>query len=304
MNVQPFTTGIKKELWEFHKILMWLPIIVGGFIVFLPMLLFWELEDYQWQRILIELREIASINITEYEAEQIRESSFAGIAGLFMPFIAISFLVQLYYFTSCLFDERRDLSVYFWRSLPVSDASSIAIKLLTGGIVIPVIFMLVATITLFVAIIIGLLFSVFLANGYSISLWEVWGNISVVPSLLKIWISLLPYFLWMLPVYAWFMLASMYAKKAPFLWAVMPVALLVVIELSTVAFFNLNSYMLLPILGHYFEVTSILISQHYNTSGDSTLLPFYVLMDKVSITGLLVAAAFLYLTYWLRGNRH
>lgn len=303
MNIQPFSAGIKKELWEFHKILMWLPIIVGALIIALPLLQFWSLEDYQWQRILIELREISNINISEYEAEQIRESSFAGIAGLFLPFIAISFIVQLYYFTSCLFDERRDLSVYFWRSLPVSDASAIAIKLLTGGIVIPVIFMLVATITLVVAIIVGLLFSVFLANGYSISLWEVWGNISVVPSLVKIWINLLPYFLWMLPVYAWFMLASMYAKKAPFLWAIMPVALLIVIEATTVEFFNLNSYIFLPILGHYFEVTSILISQHYNADSDATMLPFYVLMDKISIVGLLVSAALLSLTYWLRVNR-
>lgn len=303
MNIQPFSAGIKKELWEFHKILMWLPIIVGALIIALPLLQFWSLEDYQWQRILIELREISNINISEYEAEQIRESSFAGIAGLFLPFIAISFIVQLYYFTSCLFDERRDLSVYFWRSLPVSDASAIAIKLLTGGIVIPVIFMLVATITLVVAIIVGLLFSVFLANGYSISLWEVWGNISVVPSLVKIWINLLPYFLWMLPVYAWFMLASMYAKKAPFLWAIMPVALLIVIEATTVEFFNLNSYIFLPILGHYFEVTSILISQHYNADSDATMLPFYVLMDKISVVGLLVAAALLYITYWLRVNR-
>ena len=304
MNIQPFTAGIKKELWEFHKILLWLPIIVGSLIVVLPLLQYWALEDYQWQRILIELQEISNITITAYEAEQIRQSSFAGIAGLFLPFIAISFIVQLYYFTSCLFDERRDLSVYFWRSLPVSDASAIGIKLLTGGIIIPVIFMLVATITLVVILIIGLVFSVILASGSNISLWQVWGSISVIPSLVKVWISLLPYFLWMLPIYAWFMLASMFARKAPFLWAVMPIALLAVIEVTTVEFFNLNSYLLLPILGHYFEVTSILISQHYSTVSDSTMVPFYVLVDKISIAGLLVSVVLLYLTYWLRVNRH
>lgn len=303
MNTQLFTAGVKKELWEFHKILFWLPIIIAAMAVCLPLLQYFTLEDYQWDAILRALNEVASHTLTESDIKQISESSFAAIAGLFLPFVAISVIVQLYYFTSCLFDERRDLSVYFWRSLPVSDAATIGTKLFTGGLVIPLVFMAVATITLVVWVIIALVISVMLASSYSISLWEVWGHVTVASSLVKVWINLLPYFLWMLPVYTWFMLASMFARKAPFLWAVVPVAALMVVDGVLVEFFNLDSYFIVPILGEYFAVSDDLLASHYDRIGDVTMLPFNVLLDKVSLVGLVAAGVMLYATYWLRVNR-
>lgn len=303
MNIQLFTAGIKKELWEFHKILLWLPIIIGAMAVALPLLQYFTLEEYQWNGILRFLGELSSESLTEYHIEQIAESSFAAIAGLFIPFVGISLIVQLYYFTSCLFDERRDLSVYFWRSLPVSDAATIGTKLLTGGLVIPVIFMVVASITLVAWIIIALVISVMLASSYSISLWEIWGHVTVLSSLAKIWINLLPYFLWMLPLYTWFMLASMFARKAPFLWAVVPVAALAIMDGIFMEFYNLNSFFILPVLGGYFTISDHVIANHYSQIKDVTMLPFHVLVDKISIFGVAAAAAMLYLTYWLRVNR-
>ncbi len=302
MNIQPYIAGFKKETWEFRKILMWLPIVMAALVVFLPLLQYWTLEEYQWNKIISALSGVSEHTFSEHDISQIKESSFGVIAAIFVPFIAISFIVQLYYLTACLFDERRDLSVYFWRSLPVSDASSVATKLLTGGLLIPIIFMLAATVTLVALIVIGLIISVILASSYSISLWEVWGHISILPNVMKVWISLLPHFLWMLPVYAWFMLASMFAKKAPFLWAVVPIAALVVIDLIAMQMFKFNSYFVIPIIGGYFEITPELLNQHY-TEGDVSLMPFMVMMDKVSISGLALAGVMLYLTYWLRVNR-
>ena len=303
MNTQLFTAGIKKELWEFRKVLVWLPIIIAALAISLPILQFFRLEEYQWNNILRALTHLSELSFTEADITQISESSFAGIAGLFLPFIGISLIVQLYYFTSCLFDERRDLSVYFWRSLPVSDAATIGTKLLTGGIVIPVIFMLVATLTLLAWIVIGLAMSVLLASSYSISLWEVWGHVTVISSLVKIWINLLPYFLWMLPIYTWFMLASMVAKKAPFLWAVVPVVALTIIDGVLVEFYHLDSFFIRPVLAGYFTISDDSIATHFEQVQDVTMLPFHVLVDKVNILGVMAASAMLYLTYWLRVNR-
>lgn len=303
MNTQIFTAGIKKELWEFNKILFWLPVIVGALAVFLPLLQYITLEEYQWNNILRKLNELSELVLSERDIEEIGVSSFAAVAGLFVPFIAISLIVQLYYFTSCLFDERRDLSVYFWRSLPVSDAATIGTKLLTGGLIIPLIFMAVATLTLIAWVIIALVISVMLASSYSISLWEIWGHVTVISSLAKVWINLLPYFLWMLPVYAWFMLASMFARKAPFLWAVVPVAALAIMDAVFVQFFKLDSFIIAPVLFEYFAITDNSIASNYEALNDVTMLPFHVLMDKVSIFGLLAAGVMLFATYWLRVNR-
>lgn len=303
MNIKPYTAGVKKELWEFHKILLWLPIIIGGLAVALPLLQLVTLEEYQWGNILHQLNEISVHTLSEYEIEKIGESSFAAIAGLFIPFIAISLIVQLYYFTSCLSDERRDLSVYFWRSLPVSDAATVGTKLLTGGLIIPAIFMAVATLTLLAWVVIALVISVVLAGGYNISLWEVWGHVAVISSLAKVWINLLPYFLWMLPVYTWFMLASMFARKAPFLWAVIPVAALVIIDLISVEFLNLDSHLIAPVLAEYITISDSMVKDNYALAGDVSMLPFHVLLDKINIFAILAAGVMLYVTYWLRVNR-
>lgn len=303
MNIQLFTAGIKKELWEFRKVLLWLPIVIAALAIVLPVFQLFRLEDHQWNNILRALTHLSELSFSEHDLNKISESSFAGVAGLFIPFIAISLIVQLYYLTSCLFDERRDLSVYFWRSLPVSDAATIGTKLLTGGLVIPIIFMIVASITLVTWVLIGLVISVILASSYSISLWEVWGHITVISSLAKIWINLLPCFLWLLPLYTWFMLASMFARKAPFLWAVVPVAVLAIMDGIFIQFYHLDSFFIHPVIGGYFTITDSSIASNFAEVRDVTMLPFYVLLDKVSAIGVAAAAAMLYLTYWLRVNR-
>lgn len=303
MNVKAYTAGIKKELWEFHNILFWLPIIVAAIFVAFPFIQYWTIEEYQINNIMGGLQSLSGQSLTGVDQDVFANMSFAAISSVIVPFITVSFVVQLYYFTTCLFDERRDLSVYFWRSLPVSDATTVSLKVITGGLVIPAIFLAAATITVLVLLVMALIVTAVLHVGFDISLWAVWGNVSVVSSLVKIWITLLPAFLWLLPVYVWFMLASMFAKKAPFLWAVLPVFILLVIEAIMVNVFNLSSLTILPAIGAYLELSPELVHQYSAATTDKTMLPFWLLVDKVNIAALAVAAVIIYLTYWLRVNR-
>lgn len=299
MNISVLKMSIRKELWEFKKLLFWVPIIMMALIVMMPVLQFILLEDYQWSRILLSLRDMQdpSINMP------IGQIAFAAMSGLFVPFMIISLLVQLYYFLTCLFDERRDLSIYFWRSMPVSDALTVGVKLLTGSFVIPAVFLLAATGALVLTLILAVIACIFLAVGYDISIWHVWGHLDIFSSLALVWVNIIPLVLWLFPVFAWLMLASMFANKAPFLWAILPVVVVILLEVFVVNYFGLSTAYFSQTLMNYFGITEHGISLVYTNTGAAELMPFNILMSKVSVAGLLIGTGLMYITYWLRANR-
>lgn len=303
MNTIALKANVKKELWEFHKVLLWLPVVITSLILLMILVQYVALEQHQADNIMQALTHLSNLNAEEFNFDKIQEVSFGVSSGLFVPFLVIAGVVQFYYFTSCLFDERRDLSVYFWRSLPVSDATTIGVKLFTGALVIPAIFMLAASALLFILLIVALIVTVVLSVGSDISLWHIWGSLPILSNITKVWISLLPYTLWLLPLYAWVMLASMFAGKAPFLWAVIPVVLLVIIESMFGHMFHFFSPVIAPALLNYFAIDNNLIQQNAMQLQDVSLLPFSVLTDKVSLIGLVISAVLLYGVYWLRTNR-
>lgn len=299
MNYLSVLTSFRKELWEFRKTLFWVPLIIAIIMIATPLLKFMLMEDYQLSRIFDNLAKVDNLeNVQEFT-----HFFLAGIMGVFVPFLMVSLVIQLYYFISCLFDERRDLSVYFWRSLPVPDSLTIGVKLLTGAIIVPGIFMLAASFVVLIFLLLGLCISGVLAVGYDISLWAIWSNAEIVTNLASVWLNLLPYALWMFPVFAWLMLASMFANRAPFLWAILPVVVLLLIESYLVEYFNLDNRFLLTILRDYFEFGQEMLPQDISTAESPKLVLFSVIASKISLIATLIGAGLIYLTYWLRVNR-
>jgi ABC-2 type transport system permease protein len=299
MNISLFTMSIKKELWEFNKLLFWVPVIIIIMMAAAPILQMMLIEDYQLNGLLDLLGRVQH----EETLENLARASFAAISGLFMPFMMVALLVQLYYFLVCLFDERRDMSVYFWRSMPVSDVSAIGSKLLTGALVIPGVFMIAATVTLLFAVVLAFIACIVLSIGYDISLWHLWSGLDLFSNLALVWLSLIPFVLWLFPLFAWLMLMSMFANKAPFLWAILPIVMLVLVEAFVVHYFDLNSSFFIQILTDYFGINEGTVRDNFTNEGAMRLMPLKVLMSKVSIFAIAVGAGLMYLTYWLRVNR-
>lgn len=299
MNISLLTMSVKKEVWEFNKLLFWVPVIIIAMMVAAPLLQMVLIEEYQWRGLLDFLAQLQHQTIDE----GLTRVSFAAIQGLFMPFMVVALLIQLYYFLVCLFDERRDLSIYFWRSMPISDAVTIGTKLFTGAVIIPGIFMLAATLTLFIAAILAFIFCIVLSAGFDISLWHIWGGLDIFSNVALVWLSLVPFVLWLFPLFAWLMLMSMFANKAPFLWAVLPVIMLVLVEAFVVHYFDLNSSFFIQILTDYFGINNDTLRDNFTHEGAMRLMPIKVLMSKVSIIAIAGGAGLMYLTYWLRANR-
>ncbi len=299
MNLSLLTMSVKKELWEFNKLLFWVPIIIIAMMVAAPLLQLMIIEDYQWNGIIDGLTRLQNQEVTQ----ELARVSFAAISGLFMPFMMVALLIQLYYFLVCLFDERRDMSIYFWRSMPVSDATAISTKLLTGALVIPGIFMLAATVTLVLALVLAFIGCIALSIGYDISIWHVWGSLELFTNVSLVWLSLIPFVLWLFPLFAWLMLMSMFANKAPFLWALLPIIILVLVEAFVVHYFDLNSSFFIQILTDYFGINEDTLQNNFNHEANMRLMPIKVLMSKISVVAIAVGAGLMYLTYWLRVNR-
>jgi ABC-2 type transport system permease protein len=301
MNTQVLATSIKRELWEFSNILKWVPILMVALVILIPTLVFME-SSATFSEIFQELAKFPE-KLTSANIEMLPKMFFVSILALFSPFVAVALIIQLYYFTACLFDERRDLSIMFWRSLPVSDATTIIAKLITGALAIPAIFLGAATTVLLFLLLLGFLGCIILSIGYDVSLWEFWLNADLISGISLIWLQLLPFALWMLPLFAWLMLASMFAKKAPFLWAILPVAVILLIEGFVVHYFHLSQPFIGSLLLDYFSISHQFVESVQMQDNFDRTVPLQALIAKLDIRYVLVAIGLLYGTYWLRTNK-
>lgn len=289
MNKQVLISSFKKEIWEFNKTLYWVPLIIAILMVVAPGAQLLLLEDFRIDRILAGLNELQH----QKNIEGLENAAMMAMAAISLPFMLIALIVQLYYFTASMYDERRDQSIYFWRSLPVSDATTVGVKLAMGALVIPGIFGLGATLAMLVYLVFFFIGTVVLALGYDISLWHLWAEAGLLYNFGGFWLGLIPLALYLFPVFAWLMLASMYAKKAPFLWAVLPVGALLLVEAFIIEYFHLNQGFLTEMLHNYFNLAKDIPAEKV----------WYPLLYKIEPLAILFGAGLVYLTYWLRVNR-
>ena len=128
-------------------------------------------------------------------------------------------VVSVFYCLDALHSERRDRSILSWKSLPVSDATTVLAKASIPLVVLP----LLTFAIIFAMQWLMLLMSsaVVLASGQSVS--ALWTNLSFLRmSRLMLYHVLTAHALWPAPVYCWLLLVSGWARRATFLWAALP----------------------------------------------------------------------------------
>jgi len=149
---------------------------------------------------------------------------FLGTSWIFIVAIAI---LTIFYCLDSLYAERKDKSILFWRSLPVTDAETVVSKLLTAIVVIPAVMVLGIIVT-------------HLVNLIVVSIWVsmkggdggmlIWGSISLLDNWLAAFIVVIASGIWMSPFVGWFLLVSAYTKRSPLLMAFMPLILIGLLE--------------------------------------------------------------------------
>jgi ABC-2 type transport system permease protein len=129
-------------------------------------------------------------------------------------------LMSIFYCGEALHGERRDRSILFWKSLPVSDVTVVLVKASIPLLILPV---LVSAVTAVMQLLMLLLSSaVLVATGGNVA--TLWAQLPILQmSLLTLYHLLTAHALWPAPVYCWLLLVSGWARRATFLWAALPI---------------------------------------------------------------------------------
>ena len=142
---------------------------------------------------------------------------------LMATFIIIAFI----YCLDALHGERRDRSILFWKSLPVSDLTTVLAKASIPVVILPLFTFAITVVTQWIMAIL----STVVLMGSGLSTATLWNHLP----LFRMWLGLFDHLvafhgLWYAPIYCWLLLVSAWARRAPFLWATLPLLAIGVVE--------------------------------------------------------------------------
>ena len=147
-----------------------------------------------------------------------------NVAAAFL--ILTAFVVAVFYCLEALHSERRDRSILFWKSLPVSDLTTVLSKASIPLLVLPLLTFAVIFATQTIMLLLSS--AMLLGNGPSIAM--LWARLPLFRMSLGLLYALAAMALWLAPLYAWLLLVSGWARRAPFLWAFLPQVAISVVE--------------------------------------------------------------------------
>lgn len=294
-------TLVKREFWEHKGAFLWTPVVIAGVLVALSLITL--VTGRFASHILVDGTGMDFAALAHYfdamtgsEKQAAMQGLLAGIAA---PFHIALFFVVVFYALGCLYDERKDRSILFWRSLPVSDGKTVLAKLATALILAPVLVLAVTLVTQLLFLAIATVF----AWTQGISAWDnVWGPASPWSFWADLLIAHGVHVLWFAPVVAWFMLVSAYVKKAPLL-----VAILVPLGLAWAETWFTRDAWLIKRIGERFADGFYNVSiRHHGNAFEANGGPFQHydaigLLSQTSLwVGLMIAAAFIFAAIALR----
>jgi ABC-2 type transport system permease protein len=136
-------------------------------------------------------------------------------------------IVALIYCLDALYSERRDRSILFWKSLPISDLTTVLAKASIPVAILPLVTFAIIVVTQWIMVLLST--AVLLGSGLgTVTLWH------HLP-LFQMWLGLFDHIvgfhgLWYAPIYCWLLLVSGWARRAPFLWATLPLLAIGIVE--------------------------------------------------------------------------
>src|SRR5437667_10775561 len=140
--------------------------------------------------------------------------------------ILTGFIVGLFYWLDALHGERRDRSILFWKSLPVSDSSTLLSKATIPLVVLPLVTFAIVVGTHMIM----MLWTSLLLISHGMSPASTWTYVPLFRNSFILLYGLAAIALWHAPIYGWALLISGWARRATFLWAVLPLLAIGVLE--------------------------------------------------------------------------
>ena len=197
--------SVRRELWE-NRSLYLAPLAVAALFI----------VGYLISTLRLVSKIHAGLGLNPLQQQKALEQPYTFAAILIM---ATTFIVSFFYCLDALYGERRDRSILFWKSLPVSDLTTVLAKFTIALVVLPLVTFAITVVTWWVTLLLSSL--ILLAGGQSVA--GLWSDLSLFQMSGMLLYHLLAYHsLWWAPIYGWLFLVSAWARRAPILWAVLP----------------------------------------------------------------------------------
>jgi ABC-2 type transport system permease protein len=204
--------SVRRELWENRSIYI-APLAVAGVFLFGFLISLIHLPA--------KTRAALALNAVQQHAIQ---QPYMLAAGLLM---LTGMIVGVFYCLDALHGERRDRSILFWKSLPVSDVTTVLSKASIPLVVLP--FLIVAVTITTNTIMLLASSAVLLGSGLPVA--TVWTEVSWFHlSLMLFYHLVVVHGLWHAPFYGWLLMVSSWARRAAFLWALLPPLAIGIVE--------------------------------------------------------------------------
>jgi ABC-2 type transport system permease protein len=210
--------------------------------------------------------------------------------------MGIALVVGIFYSLDTLYGERRDRSILFWKSMPVSDLTTVLSKLSIPLVIIPVLSYGITLVTQFVMLLLAS--AVLVGSGANIG--AMWTQQSFFHVSLDLFYHMLTvHGLWYAPLYGWLLLVSAAAPRAPFVWAVLPPFVIWGVEKIA---FN-TTYFLSLLKVRLMGPPDPEMAMSKNADFMSTLIPHHFFDQPGLWGGLAVAAVFIAIAVRVRRYR-
>jgi len=212
---------IRRELWE-HRSIWVTPVAIASIVTLgtLTALMFAGEFAHELDVAIFGAQNLAG----DTERRAVLTGFFVGSSWLFLLGLSI---LTIFYALDSLYAERKDKSILFWRSLPVTDAETVISKLVTALIIIP-------------AVAIAAIIATHIVNLIVTSIWVsmkggdagllIWGSVPLLDNWFAPIVVIFCTSVWMSPFLGWFLFVSAYTKRAPLLMAFLPLILVPMVE--------------------------------------------------------------------------
>ena len=215
---------LKREIWE-HRSIYVTPLVIALIVSMMSITGHVAVSAFD-----------QAVDIAILGASNLGETQRASAITVLMVSISVLFILAMwvltiFYTLDSLYAERKDKSILFWRSVPITDAETVVSKLVTAMVVIPLVtFVIIAATHILVLTVTSIWVSFRGANaGYLI-----WQSAPLVDNWIATLMFLLAIPLWLAPFIGWFLLVSAYTKRSPLLVAFLPIILLPMLERTLV----------------------------------------------------------------------
>jgi len=214
-------TLVRRELWE-HRAITLAPIAFAALFVAINLLAALGVVKVQIDSGDMDLNGLVS-SLDGRKAGALLQ---LGLAMVAISLNTVMVFVTVFYLLDCLYAERKDRSILFWKSLPVSDTRIVGSKLLTATVAVPLVTL---------AVFIGASICMYVITGLAV---QFAGNSDVLgagpAAIAEVTLThayaLAVQTLWYLPLFGWLLLVSAWSRRAVLLWAVLPPVAVNVVE--------------------------------------------------------------------------